>query len=224
MPVDARIAVVFREQCSGSGYAWTATLRDSDTLSEVATTVASAEIAANMLLELIPVAPLTADTAYLVSVVATDTSETMELGFTTGSGTVTGLSGAPTLATGDVTWLRSLKPPITTLVVEVEAEPAVDPQGLSVVQVRIPEEPAQVRTFEATGPIVEALRWTDLAHPAEVCPEVRQIDGRGVATEWSVGECVAVPGLCATTGGRLGAFGMFGVAVAVLRRSRRPGW
>lgn len=219
VPVDARIAVVFSEQCSGSAFTWTATLRDEATLTEVPTTLGSDTIATSLLLELFPVEPLAPDTAYLLSVLATDTSESVELGFTTGRGEVTSLTGEPTLVTGDVLWLRSLKAPITTLQVEIEAEPAADPQGLSVVQVRIPEEPTQLRTFEATEPIVEALRWTDIERPAEVCPQVRQIDGLGVATEWSEGECVPVPGLC-STGGRLSGLEVIGM-VAVLWRSRR---
>jgi hypothetical protein len=219
VPVNARIAIVFSEQCSGSGYTWTATLRDEATLTEVPTTPGSDTIAASLLLELFPVEPLAPDSAYLLSVLATETSEGVELGFTTGSGEVTGLTGEPTIVTGDVLWLRSLKPPITTLQVEIEAEPAADPQGLSVVQLRIPEEPLQVRTFEALGPIVEALRWTDIERPEEVCPQVRQIDGLGVATEWSEGDCVPVPGLC-STGGPLSGIEVIGM-VAVLWRSRR---
>lgn len=216
VPVDVRPAVTFTEGCIGPS-AWEASLlRDEDGAEVTVASAPHAELAESFLFEIFPEAALDPMTAYTLTVSAFE-GESVEVGFTTGTGTVAGLTAAPTVSVESAGWDRGAG----ELIVALRATPAADPDALSVLQVKDEAINRGVQSFvvPATGDVAATVVWKDSRKPDEVCPQVRQIDGAGVATDWSTPDCVPVSTCgCATTTPTAGVLGVALVLAMAIRR------
>ncbi|MES2640697.1 MAG: Ig-like domain-containing protein [Myxococcota bacterium] len=222
VPVDLRPAITFGSTCGQPG-AWSASLVGVSDGAEVG--VASADdiaLGQTHLLELFPDAPLEPDTAYTFALVP-ELGEALSFGFTTGTHTVAGLTGAPTLTLESARFTPWRGGWPSTLEVTIQAAPATDPDALSVLQVKDANGDLAIDAFVAptSGAAARLLTWTDVDDPGEVCLQVRQIDGVGVATDWSAPDCVKVPPCgCSTGGAFTGGLGLLLAPLVLLRRSR----
>lgn len=205
VPVDTRVALVFGEGGCFTPSGWDAVLTNADG-AEVGRLVHGDDPNEEWLLALTHDAPLAPDTAHVVTVTAED-EETVVFGFTTGSGTVAGITGEPRFEVTETRWQEDSDRSFSGLVsLDLAITPAEDPDGLSVIQVRAPDfmhpDPRSYRV-PAEGPMTVTAHWMSGPAIEEMCVQVRQIDGLGIATEWSGKVCAAVDTgprpLCGTT-------------------------
>jgi MYXO-CTERM domain-containing protein len=219
VPVDVRPAVTFGPSC-GALQGWTITLADADGAEVASTSADVSTVFETNLVELFPEADLAPLSGYSLTITPDD-SEAVTLGFTTGETTVAGLTGAPTVTAKPAIYDDKTR----GLSVELRIVPATDPDQLSVLQVRDADGTLPIQSFvlPGTGEVERTVAWVDLDEPGELCLEVRQFDGAGVATEWASAECVAVGAGCGCASGGAGA-GLLGLLVAplLLLRRRRP--
>lgn len=226
VPVDTRVALVFGEGGCVTASGWNAVLATADGV-EIGWLPGS-DPDEEWLLTLARDEPLAPDTAYVVTVTAED-EEAIVFGFTTGTGTVAGITGEPTFEVTDTRWQAESDRSFDGLVsLDLAITPAADPDGLSVIQVRAPDfmhpDPRSYRV-PADGPMAITANWMSGPTIDEMCVQVRQIDGLGVATDWSEPVCAAVDtgpaAICGTTSGAsLGALVLAGLA-GLIRRGRR---
>jgi hypothetical protein len=226
VPVDIRPAVTFEDTCYGEALAVEASLiRDSDG-AELAAIAADADaLAENHLIELFPDVPLDSEAAYTL-IIAPEGDEEVRVGFTTGTTTVNGLTGAATVS------LESAWSQDGVLHANIGIVPAADPDTLSILQVRAAALPTQ--SFLANerssvgGTIQTPLFWIDSIGVDELCLEVRQIDGAGRATAWSEPSCAEVSAVdacgCATGTPVSCAIGVAVAALLGLRGRSKSGW
>jgi hypothetical protein len=221
VPVDTRVAIVFGAGGCASARGWAASLADPAGNAVRLEEGPGSEIPDDTwLIELFADEPLAAETEYVLTMTPPDAGEVAEMGFTTGSGMVAGLTGAPALRVEDARWAGESDRSYAGLVsLDLVVEPAEDPDGLSVIQVRDADRDRGIQSFRvpAAGSMGVTVDWADGRRPAEVCPQVRQIDGAGVTTAWSEPECSSVP-LCGTASG---APGLGLVLVGMLAAARR---
>jgi MYXO-CTERM domain-containing protein len=214
VPVDARAAVTFGLGCFGETE-WTASLTRVEDGAEVATAIGHPDaLDLSRLLEVYPTADLDPDTTYTLTVSSLD-GEAITVGFTTGTGLVAGLGGTPTVTVEDTAWEQGM------LTVDLRATPASDPDRLSILQVKDGAINRGVQSFVVppTGDMAFPIRWEDGVQSEEVCPQVRQLDGAGVPTEWSTEACVAVTACgCASTSPGAGLLGLALVVGLTVRR------
>ncbi|MDP2313882.1 MAG: hypothetical protein Q8P41_13325 [Pseudomonadota bacterium] len=213
VPFDARPAITFDgDECRG-GLSWTPTLRRTDDETEVPLE-ATTDLAGTHLLELFPVGALDPDTAYTVSLTPIDSGEVVEFGFTTGLGEVAGLAGEPQLTVDSVSFAKR-----TGITLTWTAKGATDPDGLSILQIQDASAERPIHSFvvPGTGSMEQTVVWTYTDRPAEVCPQVRQLDGTGLATEWTEPTCAKVGG-CSTTGESRAGVGIVAMAMLLARR------
>ncbi|MES2644921.1 MAG: hypothetical protein V4850_35875 [Myxococcota bacterium] len=224
VPIDIRLAALVIDAGCLTGVDWAFTLTRADSGALVAeATAAESELVATGLGELFPpvLDPLT---AYVFTV--EQDFLVAEVGFTTGEGLVAGVDGVPILTDVAAQWQREDE---TVRVrggtsVTWNATPAADPDGLSILQ--IPDDATErdhATHLAETGS--GWMFWAGDSRPAQVCPKVRQIDGKGVATAFSAPVCVDVedvtPAGCQSTPAPLTGLGMLGALVSVLLRNRR---
>ncbi|MDP2313883.1 MAG: hypothetical protein Q8P41_13330 [Pseudomonadota bacterium] len=216
VPFDARPAITFVDGTCSGGLEWAVGVARTADEADVPVTSESA-LADTHLLELFPEEPFEPDTAYTITLTPLDSGELVELGFTTGTGEVAGLTGAPQLTPGSATFDKRAG----TLTFTWTAKGAADPDGLSILQVRDANVHRSIHSFvvPGTGSMGQAVEWEDSIKPDEVCAQVRQIDGTGAATEWSEPVCTDLVGGCSTTGTNGGGVALI-VAAALLSRRR----
>jgi hypothetical protein len=197
VPIDARPAVLITAPGCAGPATWDLVLLRADDASEVAAGSFPAD-ATDGLLELFPDVALDADTAYTFRATPDGRGEITEIGFTTGSGVVAGLDGGPTAVVDTATFAGRTG----TLTVEWSAEPAADPDGLSIVTLHDPDLDVGIAVPASAATDVVSF-WGVGGRPGDFCPEVSQIDGAGVATDPVSVECVHVTGWlgCDSTGG-----------------------
>jgi MYXO-CTERM domain-containing protein len=220
VPLDARPAIVFADGCRDARWGVRLTLAEDGT--EVPTVITGLDdLATTLLVEVFPAEDLLPETAYALELTPDDgAGELVSVGFITGATLVEGLTGEPTLSVQYAQYGGKAN------VIEMSwsAKAAADPDMLSVLQLRDDALDRGIQSFAvpATGATERTLLWRDSTRPDEVCPQVRQIDGAGVATEWSEPVCTAVSGCgCASTSGT-GA-GIVGIVVALGLLVRRRG-
>jgi hypothetical protein len=191
VPVDVRLAITFADGCQ------TRTPISAELIGPdgavIATTIGegSDDVAATHLFELFPDEDLAADSDYLFRFTS-DSGEMTTVPFRTGSGRVTPLEGTPTLLDTTIAWSK----PTSTVSLTVEVVP--DPTGLSILEVTDDLHGANTFPAPTDGQTTVTFPWADSVRPAELCPTVRQVDGAGVATEFTAADCAPVP-LCATS-------------------------
>ncbi|MES2644920.1 MAG: Ig-like domain-containing protein [Myxococcota bacterium] len=218
VPVDARPAVTFAPGCSGATD-WSAVLaRTEDSVGIAFATGLQDELDLSRLLEVFPEADLDPTTGYTLTLSSFE-GEAITAGFTTGTGRVAGLDGAPTVTVERTTSDRANG----ALTVDLLVTPAADPDGLSILQVKDGALNRGVQSFVVppTGDMTFPIVWGNSDQPDEVCPQVRQLDGAGVPTEWSTEACVAVAACgCASTSPSAGLLGLaLALALTIRRRA-----
>lgn len=205
VPVDVRLAGIFAGDCASY------TL-----LSLVLADVGGVELARVEEEE-----DVVAETGLLTLAYDLDADTTYQLGdtwsivtFTTGSGAVVGLDGAPTLDTVEaVRGESSSAPPVS---ITVTATPANDPDDLSILQLRDGSD-SSITSVRVTSDVVTAS--LSVGDTGEVCPQIRQLDGTGAATEWSEAVCVPVTGTgCSSAGANAGVLALLAALVGVGKR------
>jgi hypothetical protein len=222
VPIDIRLAALVVDHGCLTGVDWTFTLTRADSGALVAeATTAEAQLVEAALGELFPpvLDPLT---AYVFTV--RQDFLVAEVGFTTGEGLVVGLDGVPMLTDVAAQWQRedgSVRVRGGTSLTW-NAAPAADPDGLSILQIADDAtERNHATSLAETGS--GWMFWASDSLPAQVCPKVRQIDGKGVATAFSEPVCVDVTSAgCQSARAPLTALGMLGALLSVLLRNRRP--
>ncbi|MDP2316645.1 MAG: hypothetical protein Q8P41_27370 [Pseudomonadota bacterium] len=225
VPVDTRLALVFGDGGCEPASGWTATLADAaGTDLPLGLGPGSDEPDDTWLIELYTEEGLASETEYVLTMTPPDAGEVAELGFTTGTGTVAGLTGVPSLRVEEARWSSESDRSYSGLVtLDLAMEPTEDPDGLSVIQVKDADRERGIQSFRVpeAGAMGVTVNWMDGRRPREVCPQVRQIDGAGVATEWSEPQCASVP-LCGTASGPPAlALVLLGL-LAAARRTVRP--
>jgi hypothetical protein len=222
VPFDSRPAVTFGDGCGQQG-AWSGSLVGTSDGAEVGVAfVRTIALSQTHLLELFPDAPLEAGTAYTFTA-APELGEALSFGFTTGTRTVVGLTGAPTLTVESARFTPERGGWPSALEVTIQVDPATDPDALSVLQVQDADGELAINAFvaPASGAGARTLTWTDVDDPGEVCLQVRQIDGAGVATDWSAPACREVPPCGCSAGGRAtGGLALLLAPLVLLRRRR----
>lgn len=162
-----------------------------------------------------------AETGLLTLAYDLDPDTTYQLGdtwsivtFTTGTGTVVGLDGVPTLDTVEaIRGQASSAPPVS---ISVTATPANDPDELSILQLRNGAD-SSITSVRVTSSVVTAS--LSVSDTSEVCPQIRQLDGTGAATGWSEPVCVPVTGSgCSSAGANAGALAVLAALVGVGKR------
>lgn len=222
VPIDVRLAAVFDDDGCQKGAGWTLTLTRADDGTVVAESAAGEEqVVETALLELFP--PVLAPTTeYVLAIASEFDGVVVEVGFTTGEGLVVGLDGAPVLTEAVADWQRMGPSPGTGGVITLEwsAQPVADPDSLSLLQL---VDGAMERDPDTrlAGNVPASTSWQSTRRPDDVCPKVRQIDGKGVATAFSEPICVAAGRGCDTSG-RPADVGVAALLVAVLLRRSRP--
>ncbi len=228
VPVDVRVAVVFGEGGCVPALGTEVTLADADgTAIPVALGPGSDDPDGTWLIELVTDEAFVPETSYVVTMTPPFSGEVSQMGFTTGTGTVVGLTGTPSLRVEETRWESESERSWGGLVsLDLAIEPAEDPDGLSVVQVKDADRDDHgVQSFRvpASGAKHVTVSWIDGRRPDEVCPQVRQIDGKGVATEWSEPACADVPGCSTASGPPALGLALLGMLTAAARRRARPG-
>lgn len=227
VPLDVRIGIVFDANTCASSNFERVVLKLAEDESKVATeTTGLDDLDATHLAEVFPTADLLPDTAYVLELDPIEgAGELVSVGFTTGTTLVEGLTGEPTLSVQYAQYNRSRRVP-SEIEMSWSVKAAQDPDTLSVLQIKDSVVDRGIQSFAVpeTGATERTLFWRDGERPDEVCPQVRQIDGTGVATEWSEPVCVNVAGGCGgcATGDGAGA-GIVGMvaALGMLARRRR---
>lgn len=156
------------------------------------------------------------DTEYDVTITPTDGSiEQVIMGFTTGSGTVSGLTGAPVVSITSAV-LDSWTDELTVTYV---VTPATDPQLLSLLAI---EATGAARFTHVLSPFgVQDRRETVTGEPGELCITAREYDGAGVVAEGNTA-CIEVEVTgcgCGTPSAPAAGLALLG-ALALARRSR----
>lgn len=219
VPLDARPAVTFFDGCGGGG-AWQAVL----TLTEDGSVIPSVttgldDLTLTFLAEVFPDEELLPETEYTLQLTP-EGGEMVSVGFTTGLTYVEGLTGTPVLTVSTTRHDARER----ALSVSWSVKAAADPDVLSVLQLRDAEVDRGIQSFvvPASGATERTLTWEEPDRPAEVCPQVRQIDGAGVATAWSEPVCTAVSacGCAAGQGPWAGLVGILAALGMMLRRTR----
>ncbi|MDP2306155.1 MAG: Ig-like domain-containing protein [Pseudomonadota bacterium] len=222
VPLDARPAVVFSDGCFG-GDGWLVALTLAEDASEVAIVTAGLDdLATTLLVEVFPAEDLIPDTAYVLELTPDDgAGELVSVGFTTGTELVVGLTGEPVLSVQYAQYAAK----DGEIEVSWSVKAATDPDVLSVLQLRDAEGDRGIQSFvvPASGATERTLIWRDPVRPTEVCPQVRQIDGAGVATEWSEPVCTQVAGCGGCAAGEGAGVGIFGVVAGLGMLVRRRG-
>ena len=178
VPVDTTFSLVYDGSCGGAT-AWTFEILDPSDDSVVATQAWTWNGAVPALATFDPEADLPANTALVLQATGDGGYyNTLAVEFTTGSGTVQGLSGTLTAEVVSATWYRdSNQAEVITSVT-----PAADPDGMSLLH--IVGGNTQVFLSAADAATVEPALWfTQAAEPAELCVDVSQIDGAGRESE-----------------------------------------
>ncbi len=199
VPVDTTFAIVFDGSCGGTTN-WTFQIVDPSDDSVLASAPWTWNGAVPALATLDPETNLPADTALELVALSEggyyygDSS----IPFTTGSGTVQGLTGALTAEVLSATWYRDS----SQAEVGVAVTPMTDPDGLSLIHV----VGGNSQTFVSGngGPVEPFVWFSQAAEPAELCVEVSQIDGAGRESE-PVTACAEAE----IVGGPLGGRGCF---------------
>jgi hypothetical protein len=206
VPVDVRLAGIFAGDCHGYS-SISLMLTDADGVGLARVEEDEDVVAETGLLTL--AYDLDPDTTYQLG----DTWSIVT--FTTGSGAVVGLDGVPTLDTVEaVRGESSSAPPVS---MTVTATPANDPDDLSILQLRDGAD-SSITSVRVTSSVVIASLSVEEA--SEVCPQIRQLDGTGAATEWSEPVCVPVTGAgCSSAGANAGVLAVL-VALAGVGKRR----
>lgn len=159
---------------------------------------------------------LAEDTTYKVTIVDLDgrLRETT-LSFTTGTGTVTGLTGSPSVTLSSAVLERSSGELVVTYVVT----PATDPQLLSMLVIEATGAATFTHVLSPFG--VQDRRESVAGDTGEICIAVHEIDGRGVTTEGNTA-CLEVEATGCGCGspGAPGA-GLTALGLLALARRRR---
>lgn len=201
VPVDTTFAIVFDGSCGGSTN-WTFQIVDPADDAVLASAPWTWNGAVPALATLDPDVDLPADTALELVALSEggyyygDSS----IPFTTGSGTVQGLTGALTAEVLSATWYRDS----SQAEVGVAVTPATDPDGLSLIHV----VGGNSQTFVSgnDGPVEPFVWFTQAAEPQELCVDVSQIDGAGRESE-PVTACAEAEIVGGPLGGGRGCFG-----------------
>jgi hypothetical protein len=216
VPVDVRPMVVIGEQCD-TVYTRTFTIVRGE--GDAAEVLATATVlgTSDQVVTLVPSAPLPADTVLHILGVG---FEGAVMTFTTGSALVQGLSGLPTVDVTSATWYT----PSDHVVMLVDAVPADDPDGLSVLRLQTHDD---AKVWVADGPRTDVVFDDRATTDADACAWLTQLDGAG--RERTVEDC-ATPEVVdnaqdtGAPGGRgcggRGALGLGGLALLARRRHR----
>lgn len=149
---------------------------------------------------------LAADSTYKVTIGDLDGRlQQATFSFTTGTGTVAGLTGAPSVALTSAVLDRASGELVVTYVVT----PATDPQLLSMLVIEATGAATFTHVLSPFG--VQDRRESVAGDTGELCIAVHEIDGRGVTTEGN-SACIEVE----TTGCGCGSPGAPGAGLAAL--------
>lgn len=180
VPVDTTFQLVFDGNCGGST-AWTFTIVNPSDDTVLASADWTWDGAVPSLASFDPEADLPANTALVLSATGADGYSyygDVSVAFTTGAGTVQGLTGTLSAEVASATWYRDSSQAEVT----VDVTPATDPDGLSLIH--IVGGNSQVFVDAATVGQSDPMIWfTQAAEPDELCVDVTQIDGAGRESE-----------------------------------------
>lgn len=209
VPIDVRLAAVYAGNCPGptSFHLSLATAEGTVvTETDVTRTTQFSQI-----LEIYPDSDLLPDTEYVFTATPNGGwGEATVVGFTTGTGTVVGLDGAPSYE------LLEAHPDVSAGILTIGSfEAATDPDDLSIVVLTGSGYAGNqhVVAVEDEGPHEDV--WAGEAK-GEMCVSIAQIDGAGVATEGGTSCLDITPRGCATAGAP-SAIGVL-LALGLLRR------
>ncbi len=202
VPVDTTFALVFDGNCGGST-AWTFQIVDPSDDAVLATTEWTWDGAVPSLATFDPEADLPANTALVLSATGADGYYfgDVSVAFTTGSGTVQGLTGALTAEVTSATWYRES----SQAEVAVAVTPATDPDGLSLVHI-VGGNTQQFVNAADVASYTPSIFFSQAAEPDELCVDVSQIDGAGRESD-PVTACGAADIVGGPLGGGLGCGG-----------------
>ena len=177
VPVDLRLAAVFEGDCGGPSTV-TLVLTQADDGTEVATTSLAWTGASGQIYELFPDAELSPETEYVFTVLPDDGSgEVTEIGFTTGTGRVSGFEGMPALVIESATSSRDSGVILTTGTLSA----AEDPERLSLIVMTASGAGSGSAVVSMDGAGARQDTWTGGA--GELCVQVTQIDATGLAVD-----------------------------------------
>jgi len=221
VPVDTRPAVTFGPAC-GLTAGWTVSLADAAAVELLSESSDFDTVAETGLLELFPADDFELLSEYILTITPAS-AEAVSVRFTTGETTVVGLTGAPAVTAAPATYNKESR----DLAVGLTIVPANDPDQLSILQVRDAGGALATQSFvlPAAGQAERTVKWQDVDDPGELCIEVRQLDGAGVATAWvAAAECVPVKGCgCASGGAGAGLASVAFASLFAMRRRRQTG-
>ncbi len=162
---------------------------------------------------------LAQNTDYVFAARGSTSGVEVEVPFTTGTGSVFGLSGAPEIISTDATatWNKH------TFAGQYPVVTATDPDVLSIATLHVAgEDMVAVAPVASSGEQAWlAFQSTPAERPREMCVVPGQVDGRGAET---LGEelCLDVLGCASAPGGTVGgAAGVAGLLLALRRRAAR---
>lgn len=139
------------------------------------------------------IGPLEPLTNYVVRTVPVDgVMDATAIGFTTGEGTLAGLSGEPQLRMVNAD--ANKDEGVWTLSGEVLVDPASDPDGLSILTIPHPDEDRLLAASVITGSglFTEFISFTVEDVPDELCLQVEQFDGAQRSSGLSESDCLEV--------------------------------
>lgn len=201
VPVDTTFSFVFDGSCGGAAN-WTLQIVDPSDNSVVASSTWTWDGAVPALATFDPEANLPENTSLLLNATGDGGYYygDVSIPFTTGAGTVQGLTGTLTAEVISATWYRDS----SQAEVGAAVTPMTDPDGLSLLHV-VGGNSQQF--LSANDGLVEPFVWfTLVAEPEELCVDVSQIDGAGRESE-PVTACAEAEIVGGPLGGGRGCFG-----------------
>jgi hypothetical protein len=210
---------LFQGDCGHPDSFEMAILRADDATEVDHQTFTWSEVSAEGILSMTPAVELDPGTDYTLQAIPQEGwGEVSEIGFTTGSGHVVGISGVPSVAITAASWERST----FTLTDDYTATAAEDPDALSVLVLSDPDSSVTPWAFAAprTGTTERRATLDATSFPAQACLAITQIDGLGERTDGET-SCADVERIgCDAAGGR-GLGGVLGIAALGLSLVRR---